>query len=208
MTRYLLCLLAMTVLAFVVQEFSPRWPLLWNAELLIVHALFCAIAIATPFPVMLAFALITGFLWDARYQIPLEASTALASSVAQNELPFGFAVFSFGLSGLILQGLRPTFREQSIVLPVVFISVVTALSLFAEYCVLRFHRGSWFFSLGIAWQILLSSLFCSLISPVFLLCLSRLAKRFRYRIRLDGWSEYEAIQKRRDEISASAANAG
>ncbi len=208
MIRYLLCLLLIMLLAFVAQEFSPRWPLLWDAELLIVHALFFTMAIATPFPVMLIFAVVTGFLWDVRYQLPLEASTALAGSVSQNELPFGFAVLSFGLSGVILQGLHPKFRKRSMALPVVFISAITALSLFGEYCVLRFHRGSWFFSSGIAWKILLSSLFCSLISPFFLLSLSRLAKHFRYRIRLDGWSEYEAIQKRRDEISASPANAG
>ena len=116
-------------LSFFVQEFIPFFAWAYYSRLLLVHTVFYCAAVAVPFPVMLVFALVTGFVWDARYHIPIRSLNELGtvSQAGQVELPFGFTIFVFGLMGAFIQGVRPLFRRGRWELPVFLVGACTSL---------------------------------------------------------------------------------
>src|SRR5690606_5112772 len=130
---------------------------------------------------MLAMALVTGFLWDARHHVPVYPDGAALGLLAQSELPFGFTIFLFGIAGALIQGVRPLFRRGRWELPILMIGLCTGLMLLIEYLVIGFHRGDLAAPAEFWWKLLMSALFSSLVSPFLLLLLSRVAVRVRYR---------------------------
>ncbi len=184
--RFLIVVGALLLLSFIVQEFIPVFDWAYGSRLLVVHTVFLASAVAVPFPAMLAMALVTGFLWDARYHVPIYPDEASLGILTQSEVPFGFSIFLFGLAGALIQGVRPLFRRGRWELPVIMIGFGTALMLVLEYLVIGFHRGGIAAPPELWWKLLMTCLFSALISPFLLLLLSRVAKRTRYRIRMDG----------------------
>ncbi len=178
---YFLLVIATLILSFIGQEFVP--PIQWAffARLLLVQTTFFCAAVTVPYPVMLLLAAATGFVWDARYHVPVYPE---GSNHA--ELDFGFTMFLFGLMGSLIQGVRPLFRRGRWELPVFFIGVCTFLSLVIQYLVISFHRGGLFLTTEMWFQMLMTSLFSMLAAPLILLLLSRLAKWTGYRIRLEG----------------------
>lgn len=179
-------LILLLAAAFVLQEFVPVFDWAYSSRLLLVHTAFYTFAVAIPFPAMLTLALVAGFVWDARYHLPVYTTDAMAGGFVQSELPFGFTIFVFGLMGALIQGVRPLFRRGRWELPVFMVGLCTALGLLLEYLVISFHRGGLEIPAELWWKLLMTALFSSLISPFLLLLLSRLADRVRYRIRMDG----------------------
>lgn len=177
---------ALLLLSFLAQEFLPVFGWAYGSRLLLVHAVFLAGAVAVPFPAMLAMALVAGFLWDARYHVPIYPDEAAFSILTQSEVPFGFTIFLFGVTGALIQGVRPLFRRGRWELPVFMIGFCTGAMLLLEHLVIGFHRGGLETPPELWWKLLMSSLFSALVSPFLLLLLSRVAERLRYRIRLDG----------------------
>ena len=78
MTYYLILFL-ITGVSFVTQAFVPTIDWAFAATLLAVHLVFFAGSVTVPFPVMLAFAFVTGFVWDALQVVP--TLTGASSSV-------------------------------------------------------------------------------------------------------------------------------
>lgn len=183
--RFFAILVLLILAAFILQEFVPVFDWAYSSRLLLVHTVFLTIAVAVPFPAMLGLAMLSGFLWDARYHIPIYSEATLGT-LTQSELPFGFTIFLFGLLGAIIQGVRPLFRRGRWELPVLMIGICTALGMLLEYSVISFHRGGLEIPTELWWKLLMTALFSSLISPCLLLLLSRAADRVRYKIRLDG----------------------
>ncbi len=184
--RFFLVVLFLIPASFILQEFIPVFDWAYGSRLLLVHTAFYAIAIAGPFPVMLLFALVTGFLWDARYHIPIYAAESLPDGMAVSETPFGFTIFLLALTGALIQGVRPLFRRGRWELPILMIGLCTSLVLVLEYLVISFHRGALVIPAEFWWKLLMTSLFSALASPFLLLLLSRLADHTRYRIRTEG----------------------
>ncbi len=184
--KFLLFLGALLLLAFVLQEFVPVLEWAYGSRLLLVHAVFLAAAVSVPFPAMLAMALATGFLWDARHHVPVYPDGDALGLLSQTELPFGFTIFLFGVAGSLIQGVRPLFRRGRWELPVLMIGLCTGLMLLVEYLVISFHRGDLVVPPEFWWKLLMSALFSSLVSPFLLLLLSRAAERMRYRIHIGG----------------------
>jgi len=184
--RFFVALLLLIPVSFILQEFIPVFDWAYGSRLLLVHTAFFAIAIATPFPVMLLFALFTGFVWDARYHIPIHTSEEVYGGLVSQELPFGFTIFLLGLTGALIQGVRPFFRRGRWELPVFMIGLCTFLALILEYLVINFHRGGLETPGDLWWKLLMTSLFSALVSPFLLLLLSRLADQTRYRIQTEG----------------------
>ncbi len=184
--KFLLLLVVLLLLSFILQEFLPVFGWAYGSRLLLVHTVFLAAAAAVPFPAMLSMALVAGFLWDARYHVPVYPDEATLGLITQSEIPFGFTILLFGLAGSLIQGVRPLFRRGRWELPVLLIGVATGLMLLFEYLVVSFHRGEMETSPELWWKLLMTSLFSSLVSPFLLLLLSRAAERMRYRIRMDG----------------------
>lgn len=184
--RFFLLVFILLLASFVVQEFVPVFDWFYGSRLLLVQAVFLAIAAAVPFPAMLVAAFVAGFLWDARYHLPIHTEGETYGMLVQTEIPFGFTIFLFGLTGALIQGVRPLFRRGRWELPVFMIGLCTGLMLLIEYLVISFHRGQFEAPPEFWWKLLMTSLFSSLVSPFLLLLLSRVAERLRYRIRTDG----------------------
>lgn len=179
--RYFLLVIVVLLLSFVGQEFVPAVEWAYFARLLLVQTVFFCVAITVPYPVMLLLAAATGFLWDARYHIPV-----FSEGSQHAELEFGFTIFLYGLMGSIIQGVRPLFRRGRWEMPVFLIGICTFLCLVIQYLVLSFHRGELYFSMQMWFQMLMTSLFSMAAAPLILLLLSKLAKWSGYRIRLEG----------------------
>jgi len=184
--RFFIVLGLLLLCSFIIQEFLPVIGWAYGSRLLLVHAVFLAGAVAVPFPAMLSMALVAGFFWDARYHIPIYPGEATFTILTQSEVPFGFTIFLFGLTGSLIQGVRPLFRRGRWELPVIMIGLSTALMLLLEYLVIGFHRGGLETPPELRWKLLMTSLFSALVSPFLLLLLSRVAERTRYRIRMEG----------------------
>lgn len=176
----------MILASFILQEFIPASEWAYGARLLLVHTVFLTIAVALPFPAVLGFAALTGFLWDARYYLPIYSAETIPGAFVQVEIPFGFTIFLFGLIGSLIQGVRPLFRKGRWELPVLMIAAGTGLMLLLEYFVICFHRGNLELPPELWWKLLMTSLFSALVSPILLLLLSCVAGRLRYKIRMDG----------------------
>ena len=174
---YVPIVFVLIVLSFVVQEFMPVFDWLFHARVLLVHTMFFCAAVTVPFPVMLLLALVTGFVWDARYYVPL---------AEDSELVFGFTVLLFGLAGAFIQGVRPLFRRGRWEMPVFLIGLATFGVLLVEYLMISFERGGLYFPGEIWFKMLMTALFTMALSPLFLLLLSLLAKKVGYKIRMEG----------------------
>lgn len=181
--RFFLLTLSILVGTFFLQEFIPVFDWAYSSRLLLVHTAFFAIAIAVPFPVMLLLALIVGFIWDARYHVPIVFPDSAADSLASAELPFGLTIFLLGITGALIQGVRPLFRRGRWELPVFMIGLCTIIYLGLEYLAISFHRGGLELPPELLWKLVMTGLFSALISPFLLLLLTRLADRTRFRIR-------------------------
>ena len=184
--KFFLAIFLLIPVSFILQEFIPVFDWAYGSRLLLVHTAFYAIAIAVPFPVMLLFALLTGFLWDARYHLPMYSVEGVPDGIAASELPFGFTIFLLGLTGAFIQGVRPLFRRGRWELPIFMIGLCTSIVLILEYLVLSFHRGALLIPGEFWWKVVMTSLFSALLSPLLLLSLSRLADQTRYRIETEG----------------------
>lgn len=181
---YCLTVLALLLGSFVVQEFIPIFAWAYYSRLLFVHAVFYASAVSVPFPVMLIFAFVSGFVWDCRYHIPIHAVDG--GEHAPLEIPFGFTIFVFGLFGAFIQGVRPFFRQGRWELPVLMVGICTLGGLLMEYLVICFHRGGIVTSVEFWWKILMTSLYSTLLAPFLLLLFSRLAGMTGFKIQMDG----------------------
>ena len=184
--RFITVSLLVLLASFFLQEFIPVFDWAYSSRLLVVHTVFYAVAIAVPFPVMLSFALIAGFIWDARYHMPIYANDLIGGVFQQAELPFGFSIFMFGLTGALIQGVRPLFRRGRWELPILMIAICIALGQLLEYLIVSFHRGGLDIPAEFWWKLLMTSLFSALISPFLLLLLGRFASWVGFRIRPEG----------------------
>ena len=182
---YCISVLALILISFFAQEFVPTFSWAYYSSLHLVHAVFYASSVSVPFPVMLLYALVAGFLWDCRYHIPIHAVDGSASASGPLEFPFGFTIFVFGLLGSFIQGVRPFFRQGRWGLPVLMIGFCTLAGQLLEYLVISFHRGGIQASPEFWWKILMISLFSTLLAPFLLLLLSRLADRTGFRIQTE-----------------------
>ncbi|MCB1076369.1 MAG: hypothetical protein KDM63_02660 [Verrucomicrobiae bacterium] len=178
---YFLFTVVLLILSFVGQEFLPAIEWAYYSRLLLVHTVFYSVAVTVPYPVMLLLALLTGFVWDARYHIPV-----FPTGSTHSELGFGLTILLFGLMGSLIQGVRPLFRRGRWELPVLFIGICTLAGLVIQYLIISFHRGGLYLSVEMWFQMLMTSLFSMLAAPLILIVLSRFAKKCGYRIRLEG----------------------
>tara|TARA_R110002096_G_scaffold33146_25_gene95936 strand:- start:2683 stop:3276 length:594 start_codon:yes stop_codon:yes gene_type:complete len=184
--RFFCSIILLILVSFCIQEFIPVFDWAFSSRLLLVHAVFFTAAVAVPFPVMLGLALATGFLWDARYHLPMYPPDVFPDAFIHAELPFGFTIFIFGVMGSFIQGVRPLFRRGRWELPILMVGLCTALGLMFEYLVICFHRGGLETPAELWWKLLMTALFSALVSPLLLLLLGRVADRVRYRIRTEG----------------------
>ncbi|RFC47556.1 MAG: hypothetical protein DVB23_001037 [Verrucomicrobia bacterium] len=165
--------------AMLAQEFLSPWVVATSSGEVEVYCLlpwvfFFSLALAVPYPLMLLFAVLTGFVWDARWQVPGDAL----------DLPFGSTIVLFVIFGTVLQGIRPLFRKGNWVLPVGMCGLAVFFQLVSQYLLLSFRRGSFEF-LGELWlTVVLTSVVSMALSPALFWLNSRIARRCGYKLEL------------------------
>lgn len=168
------------------QDFLPPISWAYDARFLIVPMLFFAISVTVPFPVMLGYAFVTGFLWDARHVLIVGPTLTTGQSM---DLEFGYSIVLYGLMGSLMQGIRPMFRQGRWELPILMSGVATFLLLLLEYLLINFRRGEFFFPQPVWYKIGTSAIFAMLLSPLFFVFVYWIARKTGYRIRFEGLVE-------------------
>ena len=105
-------------LSIMIQDFIPGFPWAYHSHFHLVAVVFFACAVSVPFPVMLIFAFLTGFIWDAKNLVLAGDSEALKLA-AQNlgaVLPkaggtFGFSIVTMDSSARSCRGSDPSSGE-------------------------------------------------------------------------------------------------
>ncbi len=182
---YFLLIIAVLGLTFFLQEFLPMLEWAYYSRMLLVHSAFFCAAVTVPYPLMLALAFFTGYIWDARYHVPVYSAEGLTGTPSP-EIPFGFTILLFGLLGSFIQGVRPLFRRGRWELPVFMVGVCTLVGIMIEYLLISFHRGGFIWTTELWFKILMTSLFSMLAAPFILLLFSKMAKWTGYKIRMEG----------------------
>ncbi len=195
--RFNLLVLALLLLCFVLQEFVPAISIAHHARLFLPAVFFFAAAVATPFPIMLMLAFVTGFLWDARYlPVPAindDAAAALIEEAAHDpmalaggEVSFGVSILLFGLLGCLMQGVRPLFKRGRLELPVLMTGFAMFGWLLSQFLIITFIRGNFSFPSEVWSKMITDTLLAMLVSPLLFLVLHGLARWTSYEIRYDG----------------------
>lgn len=134
-----------------------------QGRLLLTLAFFFPACLTVPYPMMLALAFATGFLWDCRDAL-----------VWGGESPgFGAGPLLLGLVGSLVNGLRPFFREQRWVLVSLAAPVAVFLFLLFDYLWINFRAGEFAFPPGLWAKLFFTSFYTGLAAAFFLFLLVR-----------------------------------
>lgn len=163
---FVISLLALMIIGLVLDDFVPPLGSAFGARLLLVPAVFFACALTLPFPVMLGFAFFAGITWDARHMVVEDGGS----------VQFGYSILLFGLTGALMQGVRPLFRRGRWEFPLLLVGVATMTLLLLEWFLVSFRRGE-FEIPGRLWgQFWTSSLLCMLVSPLLFFLIFKLGQ--------------------------------
>jgi len=169
-----------TLFAELTGDFLHGGDLLARGRMLLIPATFYCAALAVSFPVMLALALWAGLLWDAGNALVIEE---------MNYSTFGAGIFLFGLTGALMQGVRPLFVSDRWVLPVVFVGIAVILFLLMEYLLIGFRKGQIEFPAVLWTKIISSGMLTLMVAPLIMLGMRGLAHWTGYIYNREGLLE-------------------
>lgn len=182
---YVAVLFVLLALSFIGQAFVPTIDWAFRSTLYVVHLVFFSGAVTVSYPVMLGMAFCAGFAWDALTMVEVAVSEGVAPQAA-GSLSFGYSILLFGMTGSLMQGIRPLFRRGRWELPVLMAGVAMMTYLTLEYLLINLMRGGFVFPEAVWYKILTMSLMTTVVAPLLFLGLYRLAKMTGYEIRYDG----------------------
>jgi len=175
--------------SFAGQEFMPALNWAQGSKFILPVTVFFGLAVIVSYPVMLILAFIMGFLWDARHlAFTVSGGDSVQGSV---DLAFGYSILLFGLTGSLMQGIRPLLGRGRFELPVLMMGLVTGVWLLAEYLFLVFRRGQPEFPDTLWIKVGSTALLALLISPIVLFALHTIARWTGYEVRYEGLSRRE-----------------
>ncbi len=180
---YNLSLVLLFAVAFVTQEFMPEVVWGYRAKVLAVPLVFFSTAVTVSYPLMLFYAFIVGLVWDARFVVPPITGD---NGVVVTDVALGYSILLLGLTGSLMQGIRPLFSKGRWELPVIMTGVATATLMTLEYLLVNFMRGGFVFPREVWSKILASSLLTMIGAPLLFFLLYRIAKATGYKIRTEG----------------------
>jgi len=165
------------LLSMIVQEFLPfihfEAGMTFEAMILLPWVVFYVLALAVPYPVLVGFAFVAGFMFDARHQVPV------------GDFAFGTTIVLFVILGSLVHGVRPLFRRGNWIAPVVMVGVAVLLQLAFEYLLMSFRRGEIFISTEIWLKMILTSLVTVVLTPFLLALITQIAKRCGYQLEIE-----------------------
>lgn len=189
-------------LSFLAQEFVPALEFAQHARVLLPPAFFFSAALSVSFPVMLALALFSGVVWDARH-LPYGHEKPRAAEYSEmgasgpavelhaatgGPLPLGYSAVLFAGLGTLMQGIRPLFKRGRWELPVIMVGLATFVWLLVEYLLMSFLRGSFVFPARIWTKLITAGLLSMLAAPVLLFTLYSLARWLRFEQPREGFT--------------------
>ena len=150
-------LLLLVVVAQIAEVFIPPLDWMYHAHIYIAPVLVFYGAMALPFPLMLALALVAGILLDAL------TVQVIGSKV---EISLGWSILLYAVLAGIMHGLRPLFIRGRWEVHCIMTGVCTSLIILAQYLMITFRRGSLFFNHEVWWQIGGPGLIAMLMAPL------------------------------------------
>jgi len=160
-------LLILIPVAQLVEFFIPALPWMYNAHVYIVPVIVFYGAVVLPFPLMLALALYAGILLDA---------LTVQVIGPRVEISLGSSILMYAVLAGIMHGLRPLFVRGRWEVHCILSGIGTSAIILAQYLMITFRRGSFFFSPEVWWQIGGPGLIAMVISPVAFWILHWLAR--------------------------------
>src|SRR5205809_4975566 len=150
-------LLVLVVVAQIAEFFIPPLDWMYHAHIYIAPVLVFYGAMALPFPLMLALALVAGILLDAL------TVQVIGSKV---EISLGWSILLYAVLAGIMHGLRPLFIRGRWEIHCVLTGLCTSAIILAQYLMITFRRGSLLFSREVWWQIGGPGLIAMLMAPI------------------------------------------
>ncbi|PYL53645.1 MAG: hypothetical protein DMF29_07825 [Verrucomicrobia bacterium] len=164
-------LLLLVVVAQIAEFFIPPLDWMYHAHIYIAPVLVFYGAMALPFPLMLAMAFFAGVLLDAL------TVQVIGSKV---EISLGWSILLYAVLAGIMHGLRPLFIRGRWEVHCVLTGLCTSAIILAQYLMITFRRGSFFFNREVWWQIGGPGLMAMLMAPVIFWMLNWVARVTRY----------------------------
>jgi hypothetical protein len=168
---FFLILAILVVIAQIAEFYIPPLEWMYNAHIYIVPVLVFYGAMALPFPLMLALAFLAGVLLDAL------TVQVIGGKV---EIAMGWSIILYGVLAVIMHGLRPLFIRGRWEVHCLLTGFCTSAIILAQYLMITFRRGSFFFSREVWWQVGGPGLIAMLMAPIVFWMLNWLARVTRY----------------------------
>lgn len=185
MIRYLASIIALVLLAVIVQQFLPALTILSGSRILPVALVFLCASVTLPAPGMLLLAFTCGFLTDMENWLGPHGGDPEVYEFPVETLHFGYSIVLYGIMGMLMQGIRPLFLRGNWQLSALLAGIAVFLYLSTEFLLINFIRGGFSFGDKTLLKIALSSALTTLFAPLVFWVLFDLAERFHYTIRLD-----------------------
>ncbi len=166
----------MLLLSFMIQQFMPTFTAFYNARIFLILIVFLCLSVTVPMPLMLLFALMFGFLWDAQCVLGPDGGDSLLYDAPLENLRFGTSILLFGAMGSLMNGIQPIFMRGKWYISALITGIATFLYLLTEYLLIDFIRGSLTINRGVLIQISATSAISVLLAPVIFFVLFHLAR--------------------------------
>ncbi len=159
-------LVLLSGVSLILDDFIPPLDWAFGARILLASVVFYTCALTVPFPLMLVLAFVIGLAVDDRHMVVEEGSS----------VEFGYSILLYGLTGSLMQGVRPLFRRGRWELPLLLVGVATAVFLLLEWFLMSFRRrGEFYFPSALWYQVWTTALLSMLISPLLFFLIFKVA---------------------------------
>lgn len=186
MIRYVLSVVVLVLVAVIVQQFLPVLTGIFGSRVLLVPLVFLCASVTVNTPVMLALAFLCGFLSDAQNWMGPHGGDPEVYVRPAESLYFGYSIVLYGVIGYLMQGIQPLFRAGKWQFSAMLSGIAVFVYLLAEYLLINFVRGEFFFNYPTLFKIGFSSAMTMMLSPLVFWVLFNLAEAFGYRITFTG----------------------
>ncbi|HWL54369.1 MAG TPA: hypothetical protein VNQ90_18160 [Chthoniobacteraceae bacterium] len=188
MIAFLLVLIVACFGSLVVQHFIPPVAFLEGARVFLMPVVFFYGALALPYGLTLALAVVCGFMWDA---LTVQVVSLMGEGGITNvvEIAFGWSIVLYALLGAVMSGFRPLFLRGRWEIHCLMSGLLVSLMVLAEFLMLSLRRVALYEATGfvinreIWWRIGGAGLIALALAPLVYWFLSGLSSVVNYHPR-------------------------
>ena len=185
MIRYNSILIGLVFRACILQQLVPPISLLYDMRILIVPVVFLSAALTGGFAMMLSLAFIAGLLWDCQHTLAPHTGMDTVYFEKVESLHFGYTIILYAIMGAITLGVTPLFRSGKWQIPTLVIGFMIYFYLWSEYLLINIVRGDFSVSSAVFLKISFTSAISTLLVPLTLKGLEKLAHLCHHIIKND-----------------------